>query len=190
MKSFVTFTLIASLGIALFTACDQAAPAATLANVGTKIDIEKVRAGLRKMDVVSAASLSKADLATIEQIVVKQQSAAAADDARTVANIFNTLQAAENKAQELTSVKVSMSDEPIQDGVFLFAVESSVSQHLTLEMYDEEGFQMAANNKIVLSHGNNYKALNVNSLENGNYIVRLKDDEGKELVRQVQINKE
>ncbi len=131
------------------------------------------------------------DLAKAQQIVVaKAQQNQAQDDAQAIKNIFQAMQAAENTAAELTGVKLSISDEPVQDGIFLFSIESNSSQNLTMEMYDEEGFQMAANSQILLTEGSNYKAINVNSLNDGEYVVRLKDGEGKELARTVQIKKD
>jgi len=81
-----------------------------------------------------------------------------------------------------------MSDEPVENGMFIFGIESPDAKNLTLEMFDEEGYEMAANNKFNVLEGNNYKALNVNSMNNGAYLFRLKDDTGKELVRTVSIN--
>jgi hypothetical protein len=54
-------------------------------------------------------------------------------------------------------------------------------------MYDEEGFSLAANNKVNLNAGNNYKALNVKDLSTGEYMLRLRDAEGKELKRAIKI---
>jgi hypothetical protein len=57
-------------------------------------------------------------------------------------------------------------------------------------MYDEEGFEMAASNKIDLKEGKNFKALNVKSLEEGQYLFILKDDAGNELMRKVVIEQQ
>ena len=54
-------------------------------------------------------------------------------------------------------------------------------------MFDEEGYEMAANNKFEINEGSNYKALNVTSMDSGDYLFRLKDDQGRELVRTVNI---
>ena len=107
-----------------------------------------------------------------------------------LSNIYNTLQTAENKAAALTSVSFKVSDAPVEDGVFLFALESKLEQNLTFEMFDEEGFQMAANNTLTLAEGNNYKAINVSSLANGEYVVRVKNADGQELVQRVEIKQD
>lgn len=107
-------------------------------------------------------------------------------DEMAVMNIRQALLGAENEAQ-LLDVNFSMSDEPVDAGVLMFAIESADIKKLTIEMYDEEGFGMVANNSFDVNEGNNYKALNVKNMENGNYVFRLRDVEGKELVRNVEI---
>jgi hypothetical protein len=71
--------------------------------------------------------------------------------------------------------------------MFIFGIQSENEKDLTIEMLDEEGFAMVANNQFKVTEGNNYKALNVQSLDNGSYNFRLKDDQGKELNRKVMI---
>lgn len=110
-----------------------------------------------------------------------------AEAAELVYSIFNSLLAAENKASQL-QVEFTMSDEPVENGMFIFSIGSETEQDLTFEMYDEEGFALQAQNTMKINAGNNYKALNVSNMESGSYLFRLKNDkEGKELVRKVQI---
>ena len=108
------------------------------------------------------------------------------EDAQDLMNMNTALMSAEKEAQ-LLEVKFSMSDEPVENGMFIFSIESQEGKNLTLEMYDEEGYSKVANNKFQVTEGNNYKALNVNSMGEGDYLFRLKDDEGRELVRTVNI---
>lgn len=108
------------------------------------------------------------------------------DDAATVMALGNDLTAAEN-AMKL-DVQFSMSDEPIDNGIFLFNINSETDKELTLEMYDEEAFEVAARNKINVAAGKNYKGLNVNSLEAGDYVFTLRNDEGHELKRKVSVS--
>lgn len=107
-------------------------------------------------------------------------------DAQAVMNINESLMGAEKEAQ-LLDVNFTMSDEPVENGMFIFGIETEDAKNLTIEMFDEEGFGMVANNKFEINQGNNYKALNVKSLDNGTYNFRLKDDAGKELNRQVTV---
>lgn len=129
------------------------------------------------------------DMNTIEQIQVKAGEIdrdAASDDAQLVVNLFNTLMAAQS-AESALDVEFNMSEETVQEGIFLFSVESPMEQDLMIEMYDEEGFSMAANNSLSLIEGTNYKALNVAGLANGTYIFKLKNEEGASYVRKVTI---
>jgi len=126
------------------------------------------------------------NLEAMETVAMNKMNAADAD-AAAVMSINQALMGAEKEAQ-LLDVNFSMSDEPVENGMFIFGIESPDAKNLTLEMFDEEGYEMAANNKFNVLEGNNYKALNVNSMNNGAYLFRLKDDTGKELVRTVSIN--
>lgn len=101
-------------------------------------------------------------------------------------NIHKNLMAAKNEA-ELLDVKFSMSDEPVENGLFIFSIESPDAKELIIEMYDEEGYQLTANNQFRVEEGNNYKALNVKNMENGGYIFRLKDEKGREINRTVDV---
>jgi hypothetical protein len=125
-------------------------------------------------------------LEAMEMVAMNQMNAEDAD-AQAVMSINQALMGAEKEAQ-LLDVNFSMSDEPVENGMFIFSIESPDTKNLTLEMFDEEGYEMAANNKFDVNEGNNYKALNVNSMDNGAYLFRLKDDSGKELVRTVSIS--
>lgn len=130
----------------------------------------------------------KFDLTKLQTVVVayEDRSAEASEDAKTVVSIFNTLLAAGNETNTL-SLKFSMSDEPIEDGVFVFAIESDKKQDLKFEMFDEEGFELAAQNTLNLQKGSNYKALNVRELDNGAYLMRLQDKTGATLIQKVTI---
>jgi hypothetical protein len=105
-------------------------------------------------------------------------------DAADIANLRNSMMAADKEAQ-LLDVKFNMSDAPVDNGMFVFGIETEDAKNLTMQMYDEEGFGMVANNQFQINKGENYKALNVNALDNGSYVFRLKDDNGKELQKTV-----
>ncbi|MFT5648210.1 MAG: hypothetical protein ACI976_002908 [Aureispira sp.] len=107
-------------------------------------------------------------------------------DAQHIINLNNAFISTEKEAQVL-DVNFTMSDEPVEHGMFIFGIETKDAKSLKIEMYDEEGYAMVANNKFDITEGNNYKALNVNSLDDGSYTFRLKDDTGKELEETVTI---
>lgn len=172
------FTLTLAVAV-MFTSCDMSNSKTTAAN--NKISMD----GTRGVDMVnlqgSQVSISKTDVIN----VTKAANAAQDDDA--IKGIMRSLMGAENIAQQL-DVKFHMNDEPVEEGLFVFGIEAEEEKSLTMEMFDEEGFEMAANNVINITQGNNYKALNVKSLEDGKYFFKLKDDAGKELVREVTIS--
>lgn len=123
---------------------------------------------------------------TADILVVSGQMSAEDQDAIDVMNINQSLLGAEKEAQ-LLDVKFVASDEPVENGMFIFGIETENSKELTMEMFDEEGYALVANNKMTVNQGNNYKALNVASLENGSYTFRLKDASGKELNKTIQV---
>lgn len=59
-----------------------------------------------------------------------------------------------------------------------------------MKMFDEEGYQLAANRVLQVQDGNNYNALNVKSLEDGTYKFQLTDAEGRQKTTTVTINRE
>ncbi|CAA6829543.1 MAG: Unknown protein [uncultured Aureispira sp.] len=107
-------------------------------------------------------------------------------DAMNIMNVNQKLMSAEKEAQ-LLDVNFSMSEEPIDNGMFVFGIQTEDAKELTLEMHDEEGFALVANNMFEVSEGQNYKAINVSSLDKGTYNFRIKDDAGHELNRQLNI---
>ncbi len=153
-----------------------------------KIDLNSHRGAKESHQAVDRFSLADVDVDfdAMETVAMEQMNEEE-DDAQILMNMNATLMAAEKEAQ-LLQVRFSMSDEPVENGMFVFSIESPDGKNLTLEMYDEEGYEKVANNKFDVTEGNNYKALNVNSMSDGDYLFRLKDDQGKELVRTVNIS--
>lgn len=120
------------------------------------------------------------------KVSMKEKDAGSDEDVQTMVTIFNTFMTAEKEEEQL-DLSFEMSDEPVETGVFLFSINTEKEQDLTFQMYDEEGFELAADNQLSIKEGANYKALNVNGLEDGTYLFRLKNKEGQELVRKVSI---
>lgn len=141
-------------------------------------------ANVQKTNVMKEAFVW-ANVEVMEPVLVEKVSEENADE-MAVMSIRQAFFNAENEAQ-LLDVNFSMSDEPVETGVLMFAIESESAKELTIEMYDEEGFGMVANNQFGVNEGNNYKALNVKNMENGAYLFRLRDAEGKELVRNIEV---
>lgn len=104
----------------------------------------------------------------------------ASADEETVNAISDNLVAAESK--QALSVKFSADDAPVENGMFIFSIESEDegSKEMIFQVFDEEEFELSANNVITVNQGENYKALNVGGLDNGSYTFRLKDGAGGE----------
>jgi len=121
--------------------------------------------------------LSAADI-----VMIRQMNDSENDEAQELLELRQTFMGADKEAQ-LLDVNFVMSEEPVENGIFIFGIETTNDKDLVIEMFDEEGFGMVANNSINISEGNNYKALNLNAIEDGEYVFRLKDEQGKELER-------
>lgn len=181
MKNFAKLLLAATV-ITFGVACNN-----NTGNQPTEDNKALTTRGTKKFQAVerfSAAELGL-KLETLEAVKMVKMEASASEDAATVANLFGNLNTAQNT--QALDIKFSMSDAPVEDGIFVFAIESEENKKLTMEMFDEEGFEMSAQNQFDVTTGKNYKALNVKEMEAGSYVFRLKDAEGKELVRQVAI---
>lgn len=111
------------------------------------------------------------------------------DDQKTVMTIFTDFEAAE-KVSQMAGIEMIASDDPIQDDVFVFALKSEDQKNMVMEMFDEEGYVQAAQNTLQVEEGSNYKAVNVETLENGTYMFRLTDDEGNEIQQELVIDRE
>ena len=197
MKNLIKFSFLSILAVSTLVACGES-PKQAAASAAVDIQQDNFKANTRGVDALAnikmAGTFSKAsttlDMSKIEQIMLNARAASASEgaDEEFIQKIFSNLIAAENKTA-LTTVNMKVAEEEIENDLFIFSLESEFEQKLTFEMYDEEGFQMAANNTLGLSQGNNYKAINVATIENGNYIVRVKNDEGHELVQKIAIKR-
>jgi len=110
------------------------------------------------------------------------------DDQQVVATIYTTMMAAE-KVAKILDVELVAEDE-VNDDVFVFSLKSEEQRKLTMKMFDEEGYELAANRVLQVEDGNNYNALNVRSLEDGTYKFQLTDENGAEKTQTVTINRD
>jgi len=110
-----------------------------------------------------------------------------ADDQQIVATIYTSLMAAEKVAKVLNIDMVA--EDEVNDDVFVFSLKSEDQKKLTMKMFDEEGYELAANRVLQVEDGNNYNALNVQSLDDGTYKFQLTDETGAEKTKTVTINR-
>lgn len=109
------------------------------------------------------------------------------DDQQVVATIYTSLMAAEKVAKVLAIEMVA--EDEVNDDVFVFSLKTEEQKKLTMKMFDEEGYSIAANRILKVEEGNNYNALNVKSLEDGTYKFQLTDENGAEKTTTVTINR-
>lgn len=110
------------------------------------------------------------------------------DDQQVVATIYTSLMAAEKVAKVLDIELIAQ--EEVNDDVFVFSLKSEEQKTLTMKMFDEEGYELAANRVLQIEDGNNYNALNVQSLEDGTYKFQLTDETGAEKTQTVTIRRQ
>jgi len=188
MKKFANAFLFGLAVIVLVASCG---PDTSKKKDFTLKDPTQVRAG-GEVDAVSSTTMTMKfgdeviSLNMDDIINISEKMSAEDQDAMDVMNVNQKLMGAEKEAQ-LLDVNFSMSDEPIDNGMFIFGIQTEDAKKLTLEMRDEEGFSLVANNMFEINEGQNYKAINVSSLEKGTYNFRIKDDAGRELNREINI---
>lgn len=173
----------------LFVACQSNAPAPEKISgeqLLSNINERSMSVDINALDEVEKFEASDIEISNIENIQLKSRESLSQKDREDLSAVMREFMSAENVAAQL-DVELMMSDEPVGDGVFVFSIETPKTQNLAVQMYDEEGFEMAANNRISLQEGTNYKALNVKSLEDGQYIFLLKDDYGREMMRKITV---
>ena len=107
------------------------------------------------------------------------------DDKQTVSTIYTTLMAAE-KVASLMDVELVSADE-VNDDLFVFAIKSEEQMDVTMRLFDEEGYELAAHRDLELLDGNNYNALNVKSLSDGTYIFQLENSIGEQITKTIKI---
>ncbi len=107
------------------------------------------------------------------------------NDMEVITTIYTSLMAAEKVAKVLDIELIA--DTEVSDDLFMFSLKSQEQKELALKMFDEEGYELAADRIIQVQDGNNYNALNVKSLSDGTYKFVLTDDSGAEKVATVRI---
>ncbi|BDS11771.1 T9SS C-terminal target domain-containing protein [Aureispira anguillae] len=109
------------------------------------------------------------------------------DDQEIISTIYTSLMAAE-KVAKILEVELIAEDE-VNDDVFVFSLKTEQQKEIALKMFDEEGYELAANRVLKLESGNNYNALNVKTLEDGTYKFQITDETGAEKTTTVTINR-
>lgn len=167
-------------------------------NRGAQIEFKKqiaqeMKAKVNKIQTVAAlkydaAMLGGKSLAQLETLFKKDQAAAnAQDDARFIASIFNAFMVAENQANAL-NIEFSMTPEPIEGGIMLFAINSETERTLTFQMFRESDFELVASNTLTLLKGTNYKAINLKDFEGGVYLIKIIDSANQaEMIQRAEI---
>lgn len=111
------------------------------------------------------------------------------DDKEVVATIYTSLMAAE-KVAKVMNIEMIASDDPVENDVFVFALKSEEQKDVTMKMFDEEGYELAAHRVMEVNEGSNYNALNVETLDDGTYMFQITDESGAELNRKVTIQRQ
>ncbi len=184
MRNYMNLFFVAAATILLAASCNNSPETSKTV---TPENAQLTRTVAAEAKAIQVEFEGKTITLNTEDIVGKAQAMSAEDqDAAKLQALNGAFMGAEKEAQIL-DVNFTMSEEPVENGMFIFGIETQEAKDLVIEMLDEEGFAMVANNEFKVTEGNNYKALNVQSLDNGSYNFRLKDGSGKELNRTVMI---
>jgi len=186
MKSYTNIFFLGLLTILFAASCSNNDQAAVESTDLESSSINLTRAGAQDEALQVNFEGQMITLETSDIVASAQKINSEDADAQDITNLNAAFMSAEKEAQ-LLDVTFVMSDEPVENGMFIFGIETQEAKSLKIEMFDEEGYAMVANNNFDITEGNNYKALNVNSLEDGSYTFRLKDEAGKEMDRTVTV---
>jgi hypothetical protein len=111
------------------------------------------------------------------------------DDRKVVTTIFTSAMAAEKVAKAL-NIEVVSSEDPVADDVYVFALKSEEQKNIAMQMFDEEGYSLSAHRQLNVNAGENLRAVNVQSMEDGHYILKLSDENGNEKIHRVKIKRD
>lgn len=109
------------------------------------------------------------------------------DDQQIIQTIYTSLMAAEKVAKVL-NIEMIAQDE-VSDDVFVFSLKTEEQKNLTMKMFDEEGYELAAHRVLQVNEGQSYRALNVESMKDGTYTFQLSDESGAEITKRVSIKR-
>ena len=183
MKKYISLFILSLTAIVITTSCSTPEETTALIIESTHF----TRSGqLEDMTVDflgKTITINAADI--IDMLPLGQDESAEAQN-EAMNNYNQALANAEKEAQ--LEIVFTMEDVPVENGMLILGVETNESKSLTVEIYDEEGFEKICRNDFKVEEGNNYKALNVKTMGNGDYVLRLKDDKGNELERKVTID--
>lgn len=111
------------------------------------------------------------------------------DDKEVIATIFTSLMAAQ-RISKILDIEVTLAGDVVSDDVMIFNIKSQQQKELTMKMFDEEGHELSAHRIFKIDQGNNYRALNVESLDDGTYLFELIDSKDEIIQRTVKIQRQ
>lgn len=82
-------------------------------------------------------------------------------------------------------VELMLSDEPLEKSLVLIAIESPTTQNCNIELWDTRGNSYGINSTLKLKEGTNYKLMELGELYSSQYLLLLKDQNGKSLMRRI-----
>jgi hypothetical protein len=109
------------------------------------------------------------------------------NDEQIVQTIYTTLIAAE-KVAKLLEVEITAQDK-VTDDVFVFSLKTEKQKELTMKLFDEEGYELVAHCVLNVKKGSTYRALNVETLQDGTYTFELSDKMGRSSKKKVNIKR-
>jgi hypothetical protein len=109
------------------------------------------------------------------------------NDEQIVQTIYTTLIAAE-KVAKLLEVEIT-AQEKVTDDVFVFSLKTKKQKELTMKLFDEEGYELVGHRVLNAKKGSTYRALNVETLQDGTYTFELTDKAGRSLKKKINIKR-
>jgi len=106
-------------------------------------------------------------------------------DALAVKDINEAMSGPENY---LLDVNLRMADKFVENRIFLFSIESKMAGKLTLQLFDEEGYSILSSCNFDVSTGKNYKVVGLEKIKGNKFILRIKNNKGGKIDKDITIN--
>lgn len=109
------------------------------------------------------------------------------EEEQVVQTIYTTLIAAE-KVAKLLDVELTVQDE-VTDDIFVFSLKTKKQKELTMKLFDEEGYELVGHRTFNTEKGSTYRALNVETLNDGTYTFELTDKTGRSSKKKISVKR-
>ena len=112
------------------------------------------------------------------------------EDAATAIQPINPFFMETNKEPKKLPVNLMLPRYLTKENYLVFVIEAAEDQELSIDIYDEEGYGVIHNSSVAVTSGGNFLAIEVTDVKAGDYYLRIRDEDKREINRTISIAKE